>query len=208
MPDETLAVLGVVVAILVGAMSPGPSFVVTARIALRSRSDALAVAAGLGAGSAVFAVGALAGMSALLVAAPSAFTWLKFVGGLYLLFLAVRLWRSKPLVAARRHIARSPEGCAFGRYLRLGLITQLSNPKTAVVYTSVFAVLLPTGTTWELGLVLTALIVVTETGWYSVVALLLSSKAPQQTYVRFQKVLDRVASAVLGSLAVRMMLDA
>ncbi|MGO6906141.1 LysE family transporter, partial [Rhizobium ruizarguesonis] len=65
--------ISIVAALAVGAMSPGPSFVVVSRIAIsRSRLDGLAAAFGMGAGGVVFAVLALAGLTALL----SQFEWL------------------------------------------------------------------------------------------------------------------------------------
>ncbi|MGO7998214.1 LysE family transporter, partial [Rhizobium ruizarguesonis] len=58
--------ISIVAALAVGAMSPGPSFVVVSRIAIsRSRLDGLAAAFGMGAGGVVFAVLALAGLTAL-----------------------------------------------------------------------------------------------------------------------------------------------
>ena len=60
--QEVLPLLGITGAITVGAMSPGPSFLMVARTAVASsRSAGLAAALGMGAGGVLFAVAALAG---------------------------------------------------------------------------------------------------------------------------------------------------
>ena len=70
----TLATIGLVH--LLAVMSPGPSFLITARIAVaRSRADGIKVAFGLGAGSIVWAAAALLGLNLLF----REFHWL-FVG--------------------------------------------------------------------------------------------------------------------------------
>jgi len=47
MDNITLPLLGIAGAMIIGAMSPGPSFVMVARTAVASRSDGLAAALGM-----------------------------------------------------------------------------------------------------------------------------------------------------------------
>lgn len=63
-----LSLLGIAGAMAVGAMSPGPSFVMVARTAVASRSDGLAAALGMGAGGLAFSIAALAGLKAAFLA--------------------------------------------------------------------------------------------------------------------------------------------
>ena len=138
MMDSVVPYLGpiglIFLALLAGVVSPGPSFVQVARIAVsRSRADGLAAAVGMGMGALVFAMLALAGLQALLAALPGVYMALKVVGGLYLMWIAVQIWRGahQPLEmgaddkgASRRTVLQS---------FRQGLVTQLSNPKIVVV---------------------------------------------------------------------------
>src|SRR5205085_7867128 len=120
----------------------GPSFVLVARISVAvSRGDGVAAALGMGVGGVIFASLALFGLQAVLVSLPWLYTGVRLLGGTYLLYLAVMLWRG-----AREPIALSDADApvaAAGRSFWLGLSTQLSNPKTTIVYASVFAALLP-----------------------------------------------------------------
>ena len=93
MIDTTLSLLGIAGAMAVGAMSPGPSFVMVARTAVASRADGLAAALGMGAGGLVFAIAALAGLQAAFLAVPALYLAIKGFGGAYLVYLGIRIWR-------------------------------------------------------------------------------------------------------------------
>jgi threonine/homoserine/homoserine lactone efflux protein len=70
MTEGLLAVLGIAGAITLGAMSPGPSFVLVARTSVaRSRADGLAMALAMGIGGVLFALAALAGVHVVLALA-------------------------------------------------------------------------------------------------------------------------------------------
>lgn len=190
-------------AVLVGAMSPGPSFVVVARTAIaRSRRDGIAAAFGMGTGGALFAAAALLGLHAVLTSVPSLYLMLRIGGAAYLLYLAVRLWHgaARPLDLGQSSLQRN--GCLRRSFL-LGLITQLSNLKTAIVYASVFSALLPASTPHWFGPFLVVLILVTEAGWYTVVATAFSLDGPRRGYLKSKAVVDRSAGAVMGLLGLK-----
>lgn len=80
------AIFSIVVALTLGAMSPGPSFVMVARTSLAvSRRDGLAAAVGMGVGGVLFSAIALLGMLAILTTVPLSYIALKVLGGAYLL---------------------------------------------------------------------------------------------------------------------------
>lgn len=199
----------ILLALLAGVVSPGPSFVQVARIAVsRSRADGLAAAAGMGLGALVFAALALAGLHALLTAVPGLYVALKVLGGLYLLWIAFNIWRGahQPLEMGTAD-GQSAKHTVWQSF-RLGLVTQLSNPKCAVVYGSVFAALLPAQFPLAAGLLVLAGVVVMETGWYAVVAVVLSSAAPRAAYLRSKALVDRTAAGVMGLLGLRLVATA
>jgi threonine/homoserine/homoserine lactone efflux protein len=134
------AILG---ALLIGAISPGPSFVLVARISIaRSRRDGLAAALAMGVGGVILGGLALLGLRTLLRQAGWLYLGLEAAGGLYLLYLGIRLWRSASeaiaVEGAGERAAAQPR-----RSFAIALATQLSNPKAAVIYGSIFAALLP-----------------------------------------------------------------
>jgi threonine/homoserine/homoserine lactone efflux protein len=176
----TAAVLSIAGAIMLGAMSPGPSFLMVARTAIaRSRADGLAAALGMGVGGVVFAALALAGLHAVLVAVPWLYVFLKVAGGAYLVFIGWMIWRGarQPVALSEANVANA--SAAFW----LGLATQLSNPKTAVVYARVFVSLLPRE-----------------------IPLALSAPSPRAAYLRSKTWIDRAAGTVMALLGLRLIL--
>jgi threonine/homoserine/homoserine lactone efflux protein len=198
----TLAILAISGAIAVGAASPGPSFVMVMRTALaRSRRDGVAAAFGMGIGGVIFCSLALLGMRAVFAQAPWLYLGFKLAGGAYLLYLAFRMWRG-----ARQPFAAEAGAAARPRILKsflLGLATQLSNPKTLVFYGSVFALLPADLPVWS-SLLLPAIIMMIETGWYMIVALVFSLQKPRAAYLRWKSWVDRFAAGVMAALGLKL----
>lgn len=205
---SSIAVFFTIAATLaIGAMSPGPSFVLVSRISIaRSRTAGLAAAFGMGAGGVVFATLALLGLTALLMQLSWLYLVLKIAGGLYLIYLAVRIWRGATEDIAI-DVAGSPASSSIPRNFAFGLMTQLSNPKTAVVYASIFAALLPAHPSLWLALAIPPMVFSIEAGWYSIVAIAFSSNRPRAIYIGLKRWIDRLAGVVIGGLGIRLIAE-
>jgi threonine/homoserine/homoserine lactone efflux protein len=207
--NTAITVLSIGSAIAIGAMSPGPSFVMVARTAVAStRANGLAAALGMGAGGIIFAAAALLGLQALLASVPWLYLALKIGGGGYLAYLGYRIWKGakSPLMVAER-CTQGPHH-SLKRSFILGLSTQLSNPKTAIVYGSIFASLLPRDVPVVLMVALPIVVFSIEAGWYSIVALLLASASPRDAYLRYKSWVDRAAGGVMALLGIRLVVAA
>jgi len=194
-------------ALAIGAISPGPSFVFVARTSVAgSRAEGLAAAAGMGIGGVIFAILVMLGLQALLGTFGWLFFALKAAGALYLIYLGITLWKGagRPLVEEGEPLPSRSAGSAFLR----ALLTQLSNPKAVVVYGSIFAALLPPNLPHSVSLFLPLLVFIVEAGWYSIVALALSSASPRRAYLSCKTTIDRVAGGVLGLLGLKLLASA
>jgi threonine/homoserine/homoserine lactone efflux protein len=207
--NELAAIIGITTALAIGAASPGPSFVMVARTsASTTRANGLSAALGMGGGGLFFAVASLLGLHGLLRAVPSLYWALKLLGGLYLVYIGVRIFRgaTEPLNIDRQD--QTSGTTAATRYFAVGLMTQLSNPKTAIVYASVFAAFLPTDSSLAFNCLVAGLVFMVETGWYSIVAVALSSSGPRTAYLCFKAWVDRVAGTVMVALGLKLVLSA
>ncbi|WP_322062434.1 LysE family translocator [Paraburkholderia sp. J63] len=205
--SPTTAVLSILAAVLLGAMSPGPSFVMVARNAIGlSRRHGVATAFGMGIGAICFAGIALAGLYTLLSTVAWLYAGLKIAGGLYLLYIASRIWRGagQPVTMNKSEML----GARPARSFWTGLTTQLSNPKTAVAYGSIFVALLPQHPPLWCYFALPPLVFAIETGWYTVVALCFSSQRPRDLYLRAKHWIDRIAAGAIAALGLRLILSA
>ena len=205
--DAVAAFLAIMGALALGTMSPGPSFIMVARTSVAaSRADGMAAALGMGVGGLVFGMLALLGLQAVLARVAWLYVSLKVGGGLYLIYLAARLWggASVPLALAPQG---APQATGLVKSFGLGLATQLSNPKTAVVYASVFAALLPKAPPAWLYLAVSPLLLVMETGWYVIVAVVFSAGRPRSLYLAAKAWIDRAAGTVLALLGLRLIIE-
>lgn len=120
---------------------PGPAVVLTLKNALlRGRAAALGIAFGVLVADFIWAITTAAGLTAVLVSSQIAFDVLRIAGALYLLYLGVRLALSRDLPGLDSATeARTTSGRRDGvlRSFREGLLCDLSNPKTMIVFASV-----------------------------------------------------------------------
>jgi len=192
---DALIAIGALLAI--GAASPGPSFVMVARTAVAaSRMHGMLVALGMGVGGLIFAIAALLGLQALFAAVPVVYVAIKVAGGAYLVYLGLRIWRgaSRSLSVDTADVSAD---ASARRAFMAGLATQVSNPKTAIVYGSVFAACLPESPSLAFCAATVSLVFLIETGWYGVVAALLSAGTPRRLYLRYKAYIDRVTGSAL-----------
>lgn len=192
---------------MLGTMSPGPSFILTAKTAVsKSRNEGFGVALGLALGAVFFALMAIFGLYAILETIPFLYGFLKLLGGTYLLYLAYKMWKhaDEPLEGK---IALEKKPKSFLKAVLFGLVTQLSNPKTAIIIGSIFAALLPKAIPAYGELFLCLIAFFADFLWYSLVVVLLSTPKAQQLYLQCKKYSDRVAGSVLGALGVKLALD-
>ncbi len=195
------AFLFVATAHLAAAISPGPSFVVSVRIAAAEGFRAAAgLAAGFGLGAVIWAGAALTGLAVLFELAPWLFAALKVAGGVFLIWIALRTWRhaADPMPDPEATI---PQG--FGSAIRLGLLTQLANPKPAVFFGAVFVGLVPADASRASLLLLLAVIFVDETLWYVLVARVFSLRRARAAYVRAKAWVDRAFGALIAAFGVK-----
>ena len=216
--ELTGSLIALTAAIAVGTISPGPSFLMVARTALgTSRANGIAAALGMGVGGALFSIAALLGLHAALLSLPSVYAAFKLAGAIYLLWLALQIARQakSPLTNSFTTTVSSMQAGAVSRSslpglrsaFRSGLLTQISNPKTAVVYASVFAALLPPALPQAAAVLIPMIIFSIEFCWYAVVAIALSANAPRTAYAQCKPWIDRTAAAAMALLGGKLLLS-
>lgn len=114
------------------ALTPGPnSLLALTHGGLYGARMALATILGGVVGFSVLIALAMFGLGALLKAAPGALLALKWIGGAYLIWLGVQLWRTPALLPGLALDGALPP--AFGLF-RQGLLSALANPKVILFY--------------------------------------------------------------------------
>ncbi|PSV28452.1 LysE family translocator [Photobacterium sp. GB-56] len=200
MLEQYLFLLPIATLLLFGAMTPGPSFILVAQTAMsKSRAEAMCISIGLGLVASTFAFIASMGLIALFDAVPEFYVAFKVLGGLYLCYLGIKMWRASKsnVVSDGAELTNKP---AHFKAVVLGLTTQLSNPKTAIVFSSVFAAMLPMKVPVYTTSILVVGVFVLNFSWYFLVSILLSSPKAQVSYLRFKSYINKGSGVLMGSM--------
>ncbi|NOX33773.1 MAG: LysE family translocator [Deltaproteobacteria bacterium] len=128
---DLISILSLAAALFVLAATPGPGVFATVSRSLASGFvPSLAVITGIVTGDVIFLLFAILGMSFVAQAMGHFFIVVKIIGGGYLIFLGVKIWRSGPVPAQEPNVKKSMK---YGNYFTGFLIT-LSNPKVILFY--------------------------------------------------------------------------
>ena len=114
------------------AITPGPGIAyVVARTVAGGRTEGLASCVGTAIGGLVHVLAAAAGLSLIIAQSATAFSVIKYLGATYLVYLGIRILRSKP-----QDLAESEALSALGakRAFRDGMVVEALNVKTAMFF--------------------------------------------------------------------------
>ncbi len=179
---------------------PGFNFVLIGQLAAGGkRATAMSAVAGMTVATLMWAVLAVAGVGIVFAAHPGIRQTAQIAGGLYLAYLAFKLWR-----AGHGAIASQGETMGAAAAFRVGFLTSALNPKIALFYGSVFATALPASPSATMVLLAVGLVFANSVIWHSSLALVLSRPAVQRAYVRHLRVLNRVSALLVGALGVKL----
>jgi len=204
--------LGSVAAVnLLGAASPGPAFFVVSRTAVgQSRRAGLATGLGVSLATVIWAFGTIHGLALLIAGAAWLFRIMQAAGAVYLIYLG---WQAichaaEPLPPALAEHGPAGNLAAFRR----GFLTNMTNPKVAVFFasvfasvSSVFASVYGAGMPEWINLAVLGVIAIDEVVWYSLVALAFSSRPAQAAYGRAKRWIDRAFGAFLALFGIRLL---
>jgi threonine efflux protein len=203
---QAMSVLIPVFAVFIPALLlPGPDFVAVVRSSMtRGTTSGLLTTIGVSTGLAFYSTLSLLGLSAVLVE----YQWLTWVvrvlGGGYLIYLGIRLLRSRPTTMDDA-AARGP---VRGSALVFGFLVTLTNPKAIVLFASVFATAVTASTPHWLMALMIGLVVASSLTWYSIVSLFMSSAPVMRRFQHVRHWIERVAGVSFLLIGGRIISDA
>ena len=199
----TPAAFSVFVGLVVfAAVSPGPAVLMSARTGLtEGMRTGFMLAMGIGAGAVVWASAAMFGLNLVFAAAPALLWALKLGGAAYLIWMGWQLWREAktPFIAEDSRPVPRSVWSAF----RLGLVTQLANPKPAVMFSAIFLGTVPPGTALWVYAALLVIIFAAETLWNTAVARIFSLDRTRAGYISLKTIIDRSFGGLLALLGIK-----
>ena len=179
----------------IAVIVPGPNFFITIQSAISKNDHSVFfVVLGIVIGTFIWAVLSLYGLAFLLKNAPNLYMAFKIIGGIYLIYLGIKLILNKEDI---KEIELAKEEInSYTKSFFVGVFTNLSNPKTAMFITSLFATITTTETTNIQMVFLVFLILLISTIWYSLVALIFKKEYLKKLYIKFKKAIEYISGTI------------
>ena len=181
---------------LLGVISPGPNFLIVTQQSLgKGHRAGIATGLGIAFGDLLYASAGLFGLAAIIATAGWLFGTIKLLGGIYLIFLGIKMLKTK--TAVQNKTEEGPASYSFVACFRLGLLTDLANPKTVIFFTSIFASTINSDTPhWVLACMLAG-IVFTSILWRTGLSFLFSRDLFKGVYIKFRGWIEKTFGALL-----------
>lgn len=128
---------------------------------------------------------------------------IRTAGACYLIYLGLRLMLSSKVAPSLAAVPAAPARSML-RAFRSGLLTNLSNPKTAAFFASLFVVMMPPDPPLAAQLAAIVLIVTISATWYGLVALTFSAGPAARIYRRGRRVIDVVSGGLFVAFGVKL----
>lgn len=201
--DPLVTLIGVFAIFIPALILPGPDFVGVVRSSMTHGYRAgLLTALGVSICLGFYATLGMLGLSALLMR----FEWLalgiRVAGGLYLIYLGIKL-----LLAKQEAIEIGGKPDRRRNAFLFGLSVTATNPKAIVLFASVFATAVTPATPGWLMVLMVALVVASSLIWYTIVSLFMSSGPVMRSFGHARHRIERMAGACFILLGGRILAD-
>lgn len=192
---------------LVSMISPGPNLLAVLGTSMaEGRKAGVALALGVAAGSLTWGLLSLSGLTALLSLYAQALTVLKIAGGLYLLWLAYKAFRSA-MTPADLH-ANSVDAGDYPpamRFAARGYAIQMTNPKAALAWVAIISVGMQDGATLNAGLAIVLGCAMLSVMVYCGYAVAFSTQRVVRLYARGRRGIQAGLGVVFGFAGFRLL---
>ena len=193
---DLTSLLALSIVCAMGAMSPGPSLAVVLRNTISGgRLQGIMTGIGHGIGFGLYALVAVTGLSALLLAHDSTFLLLQWSGALVLLWLSYNMLTYVPSNANETHEISGRKGFIEG------FLISFLNPKILVFLVAVFSQFIDPEINQMERIIMAILAGLIDTIWYVLVAAVLAGTPLIDTLRSNSVIIDRVIGLVLFFLA-------
>ncbi|MEK9968338.1 MAG: LysE family translocator [Ferrovibrio sp.] len=194
----------ILAAALLATGSPGPATLAIAGASMKSgRGFGLALASGVSTGSLIWSTAAAFGLGAVMLANAWLFEMLRYFGGAYLLWLAIRSARSAMTPGTIE--ARGGAYASRSRAYATGLGLHLTNPKAILFFGSLYAIGVPAQASPQTLLIIIGAVAVQSAAVFHGYALLFSSRLLANGYMRLRRWFEGTFALAFGYAGFRIL---
>ena len=195
----TVAVVGVF-----AVTSPGPDMLVTLRSSLTGSSrSGIYTALGIALGLVWHTTYSLLGLAVLVSQSVTVFTVLKFIGAAYLVYVG---WRSLRAERPDLAVGTASRGLTDREAFRMGLLTNLTNPKVTLFFLALFTQVIDADTPSVAKALYGGTVIAISTAWFGFLATIAGHAAVRRRLQAWMQWVERVAGMLFIGLGVRLAL--
>jgi len=193
---------------LVGVASPGPNILAIIGTSMSvSRQSGVALAQGVALGSLTWGTFSALGLSALLAKYASALFFIKVAGGIYLIWLAYKAFKSAASVHDLEtkklgEVPRSPLGYAISGYT-----IQMTNPKAALAWIATISLGLQPGSPFWVAAAIVIGIFILSTVIHTLYAVAFSTPFMVAAYSRARRYIQATLGVFFAAAGLKLLTD-
>lgn len=205
-PQYLSPCLSILTLITLALLSPGPDFAVVVKNSMaNSKKYALYTALGVSLGIFFHLICISLGFGLLIVNNHELLLLLQYLGAAYLIYLGFKaLQASRPSGTIR--LIPNSEDSKFSSAIFSGLLTSTLNPKTLLLFSSIFSVFVSPEFPQSILFICDILIFFIAFIWFGFIAMCLSSSLLRNKFIAMSYWLQRVTGAFLVLLGLRLIL--
>lgn len=200
-------ILTVALAHFLAVISPGPDFIMVTRNSLiYSRKTGIYSALGLGLGILVHITYSLVGIGLIISQSIILFNIIKFLGAGYLIYIGYKSLTSK---SSKTDINIKEHKRDISKFaaIRIGFITNVTNPKATLFFLSLFTLIVTPNTPLLIKLLMGAEMSFVTFAWFAFVAYLASHKLIKNRVNKIQHFAEKFIGIVLIALGIKVALS-
>lgn len=196
-PDIGVLILPLFVYFLAMA-SPGQNFVIVVYTTMNYGLNLGVVSAlGVATGSFLYVTFSIFGYGVLVNFYPNILLYLQILGSAYIMYIGYRIAASKPHNLNENSSELKFEINTYFKAYARGLMTNLSNPKSVVFFTSIFGAYIPKNSDLVIFSLLIALVLFMSVVWHGALALFFSFNSILKIYHRRINLINLLIGSLL-----------
>lgn len=200
---ELTAWLSLALLCILGAMTPGQSFIIVLKHSMAGRVNGLMASIGHGFGVMLYAIATVVGLAVIIQKTPWLFDLIKYAGAAFLVWLAYKALTTKPEdvdYSAEKVVVRLQHSFSEG------LMISFLNPKLAIFFLALFSQFVDDTAGWQQNFIMVATVSGIDTLWYCVVALVLTHSIMLNKLRNNMSLIEKASGVVLLAVALRVVL--
>lgn len=190
-------ILSVVSIHLLAVISPGPDLIMTLKNSLTySRKAGMWTSVGFGLGVMIHVFYCVAGLALIISQSILLFSIIKFIGAGYLMYIGYTSLVSKKSVIDVSTEVSKKDLTPF-QAVKSGFLTNLLNPKATLFFLGLFTLVLSPTTPVPVVLIMSAIMVMNNILWYTLVAVFFTQKKVRTVFDRVQNIVNKIFGGFL-----------